>query len=76
MSTQPIITEPLIDVDEAANYAKLHPKTLQRLARENVIRAYAILGTQRKRWRFRKSDIDAWANSCVNSSSDSRRKGK
>jgi excisionase family DNA binding protein len=67
--------DPLLDVSEAASYAGLHPKTLQRLARERRIRAYAVLGDQRKRWRFRKSDIDAWANSCVNSPSDSRQKG-
>lgn len=70
MLANPVDTDPLLDAADAAQYAGLHPKTLQRLAREKRIRAYAVLGDKRKRWRFRKSDIDAWASSCVNSPSD------
>jgi len=75
-NTLPRLSEdPLLDVEKAAAYVSLHPKTLQRLARENRIRAYPLLGNKRRRWRFRKSDLDLWANSSVNSPCDPCRKG-
>lgn len=48
--------ERLLDSDEAAAIIKIHPKTLQRLARQKVIRGVQI-GTH---WRFRASEIEAW----------------
>ena len=48
--------EPLLDSDEAATLLKIHPKTLQKMARRGEV--YGIhLG---KLWRFRASDLDAW----------------
>ena len=53
---EPFIPEPLLDTDEAAAIMRIHPKTLQRYARQGVIRGFQI-GSM---WRFRASDIDRW----------------
>jgi len=48
--------EPLLDTDQAAAIMRIHPKTLQRYARQGMVRGFQ-LGTM---WRFRASDIDRW----------------
>ena len=55
---QSVVTSPerLLDSEEAAAIIKVHPKTLQRLARQKIIRGVQI-GTH---WRFRASEIEAW----------------
>lgn len=55
---QSVFTSPerLLDSEEAAAIIKIHPKTLQRLARQKIIRGVQI-GTH---WRFRASEIEAW----------------
>lgn len=53
---EPFIPEPLLDTDEAAAIMRIHPKTLQRYARQGIIRGFQ-LGSM---WRFRASDIDRW----------------
>ena len=50
------VLERLLDSEEAAAIIKIHPKTLQRLARQKHIRGVQI-GTH---WRFRASEIEAW----------------
>lgn len=46
--------ERLLDSDEAASLLKIHPKTLQRMAREKRIAGIQI----GKLWRFRASALD------------------
>ena len=48
--------EPLLDSDEAAALLKIHPKTLQRMARRGEIPGIQI----GKLWRFRASDLAQW----------------
>ena len=48
--------EPLLDSSEAAALLKIHPKTLQKLARNGEIAAIQI----GKLWRFRVSALNAW----------------
>lgn len=50
--------EPLLDSDEAAALLKVHPKTLQRMARNREVPAIQI----GKLWRFRASDLAEWAD--------------
>lgn len=50
------LPEPLLDSDEAAAIMKIHPKTLQKLARKGVVRGVHI----GKLWRFRASEIERW----------------
>jgi excisionase family DNA binding protein len=48
--------ERLLDSDEAAALLKIHPKTLQKMARNRE-----IVGVQiGKLWRFRASALNAW----------------
>ncbi len=46
--------ERLLDSDEAASLLKIHPKTLQRMARQKRIAGIQI----GKLWRFRVSALD------------------
>ncbi|MFL6302139.1 MAG: helix-turn-helix domain-containing protein [Candidatus Sulfotelmatobacter sp.] len=48
--------EPLLDSDEAAELLRIHPKTLQRMARNHQIHAVQV----GKLWRFRASDLEIW----------------
>jgi len=48
--------EPLLDSEEAAALLKIHPKTLQKLARSGEIDAIQI----GKLWRFRASALNRW----------------
>jgi excisionase family DNA binding protein len=55
-STGGFFIEPLLDTDQAAAIMRIHPKTLQKLARSGVIRALQI----GKVCRFRASVLDEW----------------
>jgi excisionase family DNA binding protein len=50
------VPERLLDSDEAAAIIQIHPKTLQRFAREGSIHGIHI----GKLWRFRASEIEDW----------------
>lgn len=50
------LPEPLLDSEEAAAIVKIHPKTLQRLARRGIVRGVQI----GRLWRFRASEIEDW----------------
>jgi excisionase family DNA binding protein len=56
VTSEPFVPEPLLDTDQAASIMRIHPKTLQRYARQGIIRGFQ-LGSM---WRFRASDIDRW----------------
>jgi excisionase family DNA binding protein len=48
--------EQLLDSDEAAALLKIHPKTLQKMARNGEITGVQI----GKLWRFRASVLNTW----------------
>jgi excisionase family DNA binding protein len=50
--------EPLLDSEEAAALLKIHPKTLQKMARRGEVVAIQI----GKLWRFRVSALNDWLN--------------
>ena len=56
VARESFVPEPLLDTDQAAAIMRVHPKTLQRYARQRIVRGFQ-LGTM---WRFRASDIDRW----------------
>jgi excisionase family DNA binding protein len=56
--------EPLRTPKEAAEFLRVHEKTAIRYAREKRIPAIRLGG---KLWRFRSSDLTAWAASQVQS---------
>jgi len=51
--------EPLLDSDEAADLLKIHPKTLQRMARRGTVVGIRI----GRLWRFRASQLNEWLQS-------------
>jgi len=53
--------EPLLDSEDAAKLLRIHPKTLQKLARRGEIQAVRI----GKLWRFRASILNDWVNSRI-----------
>lgn len=55
--------EPLLDSEQAAAILKIHPKTLQRYARQGLV-AGLRLG---KLWRFRASALDRCLPTAVSS---------
>jgi excisionase family DNA binding protein len=52
-----------LDAEEAAALLKIHPKTLQRMARQGKLPAHPFGDGQRKRWRFLLTELDAWMRS-------------
>ncbi len=48
--------EPLLDSGQAAGLLRVHPKTLQKMARRGEIHGTHI----GKLWRFRASDLNDW----------------
>jgi len=54
--TSAFCPEPLLDSSQAAAIMRIHPKTLQKLARRGTIRALQI----GRVWRFRASVLDEW----------------
>jgi excisionase family DNA binding protein len=44
---------------EAAAYLKVKPRSLLLWARQGKLGAYALSGTKRRVWRFRKKDLDS-----------------
>jgi len=48
-----------LTANEAAAYLKVKPRSLLLWVRQGKVQAYALTGTQRRIWRFRKEDLDA-----------------
>jgi excisionase family DNA binding protein len=44
---------------EAAAYLKVKPRSLLLWVRQGKLQAYALSGTKRRIWRFRKEDLDS-----------------
>jgi excisionase family DNA binding protein len=65
----PDLFEPLLDVEQAAELLRLHPKTIQKLCREGEIPAVR----HGKYWRFRASALDAWVRNALEFDHQSRR---
>jgi excisionase family DNA binding protein len=55
--------EPLIDAKVAGKLLHLHPRTVKRMAAEKELPALRI----GNRWRFRASELDAWATAQLQS---------
>jgi excisionase family DNA binding protein len=61
--------EQVLNTDEAAALLQIHPKTLQRMARQGIVPAFRIGDL----WRFRASSLDQWLRSGLCSKSHSCR---
>jgi excisionase family DNA binding protein len=60
------VREYFVDAIEAGKFLRLHWRTVQRLARENVIPAHPFGSGPRKTWRFLLSELDVWMRSQTN----------
>lgn len=60
------------NAEEIAEYLRLHPYTIRRLAREKKIPAFRAGG----QWRFRKDDIDQWSKSYPFAHGNKKMKGQ
>jgi len=49
----PVIFEPLLNSEQAAAVVRVHPKTLQRYARNGIVAGLRV----GKLWRFRASEL-------------------
>jgi excisionase family DNA binding protein len=58
--------EPYVDADVASRHLSVARKTLSEMARTGKIPAYPWgVGTQRRSWRFKISELDSWMRSRV-----------
>jgi excisionase family DNA binding protein len=57
--------EPLLKSEQAAALLQIHPKTLQKLARQGKLPATRIGDL----WRFRASELDNWLRTRLDSES-------
>jgi len=61
--TETRVFEPLLSSAQAAALLQVHPKTLQKMAREGKVPGWRIGDL----WRFRASELDTWLRLEVNS---------
>ena len=55
--------EPFVGAKEASEFVRLHPLTVQRLAREGNLPGHPVGEGPRRRWRFRLSELGQWLES-------------
>jgi excisionase family DNA binding protein len=67
--TSAVAFERVLNTEEAAALLQIHPKTLQKMAREGIVPAFRIGDL----WRFRASALDEWLRSSVSSNRHSCR---
>ncbi|MGA3200419.1 MAG: helix-turn-helix domain-containing protein [Terriglobia bacterium] len=48
-----------LTAEEAAGYLKVKTRSLLLWVRQGKLQAYALTGTKRRIWRFRKEDLDS-----------------
>ena len=48
-----------LTASEAALYLKVKPRTLLLWVRQRKVKAFALSGTKRRVWRFRREDLDS-----------------
>jgi excisionase family DNA binding protein len=54
------LTDRLLTVPEAAAYLRISTTTVRQLIRQGSIPAAAVTGSERRRWRFNRQDLDDW----------------
>lgn len=55
------IVERFVNAQTGAQFVGIHPKTLERLARDGTVPGHPVgKGFRRKRWRFLLSELDGW----------------
>jgi excisionase family DNA binding protein len=63
------VVEPYVDSGKASAFLGVASRTLNEMARKGEVPAYQWgLGSQRRTWRFKLSDLDSYMKSKVGSS--------
>ena len=57
--------EPWVKCDVGADYLGIHPKTLEKLARQGDVPAHPVCSGKRSSWHFLISELDAWMRARV-----------
>ncbi len=65
---QPREFEPLLNLEAAASVLGMHPKTLERMARNKKVPALKV----GKRWKFRLTSLNSWLEDGLNSTTTDR----
>jgi excisionase family DNA binding protein len=52
--------ESFVTAAEVARYLSLSPRTVAKMAREGRLPAHRISGSERKTWRFKLSEVEAY----------------
>jgi excisionase family DNA binding protein len=52
-------SSPWFTTEEASQYLKVKPRTISLWVRQGKVKAFALSGTLRRVWRFRREDLDA-----------------
>ena len=60
------VREAFVDAKAAGEFVQFHWRTVQRLARQNIIPAHPFGSGPRKTWRFLLSELDEWMRSQKN----------
>jgi excisionase family DNA binding protein len=68
MFDSPHILEPLLDSEQAAALVKVHPKKLQRYARNGLVAGLRVGNL----WRFRASDLEGGLQDAAHTAIDSQ----
>lgn len=66
------MSKEILTAQEVAEYLRIHPYTVKRLARAGKLPGFKVGG----QWRFRKDEIDAWSKASVNKKKSGTNKGK
>lgn len=61
--------EPFVNARDAGDFVKLHPATVQRLAREGRLPGHPVGDGSRRRWRFLLSELRSWLANRTNGDS-------
>ncbi len=56
----PAVFEGFVDAHTAGEFLKLHPATVQRLAREGKLPGHPVIRGKRRKWRFLLSELKVW----------------
>jgi hypothetical protein len=52
--------EVFVTASQAGDFLELHPATVQRFARKELIPAHPVAGRRRRHWRFLRSELAEW----------------
>lgn len=54
-----VVQSDWLTASEAASYLRVKPRSLLLWVRQGKIKGYALSGTKRRIWRFRREDLDS-----------------